>query len=195
MNGLERKTPALLTRESMRPKRSSAVRDDPPGGFRLADVARHGQHVRVGSGLDRPGSGDHAIVPVAIGAHQVGADPLGRAGDDDDLLLATHDGTFRRLPRPHRRGRVRLRGDLTPSAALIGESGRQPLHAVATTARREAAGECHRSSRRALTGTSPTPHRNTSARCVDASVQTTATILKASWPLFPVHRFWYGWKM
>ena len=71
-------------------KALQAFSDDPLGGLRLADIARNGEDTGVCTLLDRSGGGDHAVVAIAIGPNQGGADALRRAGDYSDLLFIAH---------------------------------------------------------------------------------------------------------
>ncbi len=59
--------------------------------FRIADVARDGQQVRIARRLDRARRGDDAIIAIEIGADERRADPLRCAGDNDDFLTVAHD--------------------------------------------------------------------------------------------------------
>jgi len=64
------------------PKERQRLADDALGGRRVGDVAGDGENVRVTARRDRPRVGDDAVVAIAVGPNQLGAEPLGRAGND-----------------------------------------------------------------------------------------------------------------
>jgi hypothetical protein len=60
--------------------------DDPVGGGGVGEVAVDGEHVWVLGRLHCAGGSYHAPALPAVGRDQAGADALGAAGDDGDLL-------------------------------------------------------------------------------------------------------------
>ena len=65
--------------------------DDLLGDFRFADVAGHGEDVRIGGGFDRPRSGNHLVVQITEGFDHAGAEALGCASNNDDFSRIAHD--------------------------------------------------------------------------------------------------------
>ncbi len=95
--GLGKEDAGIVDQRVDASKTLQAFADDALGGFGQADVAWHGEDIGVCSGFDRTGTGDNAIVPIAIGPNQARANPLGGAGDDYDLLFGTHDVNLFRI--------------------------------------------------------------------------------------------------
>jgi hypothetical protein len=65
--------------------------DDLLCDFRVADVARHGEDVRVGGRFDRTRRGDDFVIQVTEGFDHAGAEALGCASDNDDFFRIAHD--------------------------------------------------------------------------------------------------------
>ena len=59
------------------------------GGF--ADVAGHGEDVRIGRRLDRTRSGDDLVTEFTEGLDHAVAETLGCASDDNDFFRIAHD--------------------------------------------------------------------------------------------------------
>src|SRR6478672_10254522 len=71
---------------------SECSADDPVGGGGVGEVAVDGEHVRVLGRLHCAGGSYHAPALPAAGREQAGADALGAAGDDGDLLVLVAHG-------------------------------------------------------------------------------------------------------
>src|SRR5215813_4204183 len=74
------------------PEMLDCLPDDPRSSFRIANIARDGQNIRIFRWLERTGRRDDAIVAVEIGLNQCFTDALRRAGDYCDFLLGFHGG-------------------------------------------------------------------------------------------------------
>ncbi|MNF83946.1 hypothetical protein D3C84_662850 [compost metagenome] len=61
------------------------------GGFRFADVAGHGENVRIGGRLDRPRGGDDLVTEFAESLDHAIAQALGCAGDHNNFFRMAHD--------------------------------------------------------------------------------------------------------